>query len=204
MDERGQHTEDLRRLTPPPDDETRTRRFGNRCLLWGSVIDGATFTASFVAAILSDNNLYTSPAAQFFGIMGLVLGIAAGTTFIALGFMERAWRPTRARQKRDSETLDRLQSRIEAMRFDTDDRFRVVMGHLAALSGRVDANKERLTEIEQCLVAIAEQLPNVLASEHWKGFNAAVREGFADKTGTDGPGRRRPPHIGLAPPANNR
>jgi len=161
MDERGQHTEDLRRLTPPPDDETRTRRFGNRCLLWGSVIDGATFTASFVAAILSDNNLYTSPAAQFFGIMGLVLGIAAGTTFIALGFMERAWRPTRARQKSDSTTLDLLKSRVEALRLDHDERFQVAMGHLTVLPGRLI----EVSETAGTLVARVGALERVIAAQ---------------------------------------
>lgn len=53
--------------------------------------------------------------------------------------------------------------------------------------------RDRQTRIEAAIERIAEALPHDQEIRHWKGFNAAVREGFAERTGTDGPPTRSGP-----------
>ncbi len=61
-----------------------------------------------------------------------------------------------------------------------------------------DANTRQITEIQETLRTIAKHLPDTLDTAHWKGYNAAVKDGFTEKTGTEGP--QRPRHIGLVRP----
>ena len=225
MSETGTRTEDLRLARPPelPADEARTQRFGRRAFTGGLTICILLVVGTLVAWILADTALATSRDGALFGILLFAGGLTIGASLTVLGGMERQHRPVRARQRHAEVELRRVQTRIESLIQDTNECFEVVMGLLGPINGRLSefadrvdsggvAYLERLDRVEAATTAVAEQLtliaqhlPDAMLSEHWRGFNEAVREGFAaQQTGTDGGSRRRPGHLGLAPGPNER
>lgn len=75
---------------------------------------------------------------------------------------------------------------------------------LRQVLSRADENDKRTGRIEHALDLIAEALPENNEVHRWRGFNDAVRDGFARQTGTDGaPQRVRSPHLGIVKRENN-
>lgn len=197
MTEHGTCTQDLRiRHAPHPADpdplEVRIRRFGIRSLTAGLILAPATFMFCLIARILAGNRTWTDTQGKMFGALALITALIAAAALMLIGAIERLQRPFRARQKQSALDIDRNRILIERVALDIQERYDNLVGLAGALPGRLAA-------LETSFSTLAGVLPDSIQREYWLGFNAAVREGFADQaTGTDGKPRRR--RIGLVPP----
>jgi hypothetical protein len=211
VDQPGHTTEDLQHirqpLTHPTDhdhEEIRARRFGRRMLVAGIASGICSYMACLAAAIISDQRMFTSREAQLFAILGVMTLLVGSVSLIIVGGLERLMRPVRARQRWLAGSGERLRILVERMALDQQELYQNLAGLVAPLPGRLERNTDHLAHIEQAMSALAAALPDELLAEHWRGFNEAVKEGFGEKTGTDGSPGKPARHLGLAHPEQPR
>ncbi|GIM89712.1 hypothetical protein Ato02nite_015050 [Paractinoplanes toevensis] len=150
----GTTTQDLRQVgaSALPADERRTQRFGRRCFWTGIALVFTMFLVCLAAAIISDQQVYESRAAQLFGVLSIIPLMLLGAALILLGGIEHLQRSVRSTQIDILAAEDRNRILIERLTVDTDERFDVVMGILGPVAGELNRSAELLEKIE---VAIA-------------------------------------------------
>jgi hypothetical protein len=149
------------------DREDATQRFGHRCLIWGLGLYAGSFFSTFTISVAAEVTPYDSPAGRLFGLLAFLALVSAGTILIAIGGVERLQRPQRALARKALTETRQVSQRLDA---------------LETAAGSIPG---RLADIDLAVRMFSTHLPDALARENWKGFNAAVREGFA-ATGTGG------------------
>jgi hypothetical protein len=201
------NTEDLRAIPAPA-----VPAAGRRTFIAGIVLGVATYIIGLSASILSDGgNVFDSQPAQIFGAIGLVSLVSLSGALIVAGSnarqLQRQLEPFAAAVAEAARKTDRNRQLIVQHREEAREWNKELFGHVAALPHRISQLeddhsdiKASLAEFTRVLTLLAEKLPDELVAEHWRGFNDAVKEGFAEKTGTDDQ-KRRPSYIGLVPPA---
>lgn len=230
MHQPGTRTEDLAAAAdvPTPHSRDRTRRFGIVNYCTGAGLCSLTVLAALTTAILTDNRVFTADG-KLFALLALVALTVTGASLTLVGGAQTQHHRTRGYVNelrvdvenvrkdisRNRRRLDQLADEVHELAAQT----RASINRLAdvlqergdqlgpiveALPEALAATTSRLDQLGCAMGTVAEHLPDALLSQHWKGFNAAVREGLT-LTGTEGQGatKRRPPHIGLVPPGRD-
>jgi hypothetical protein len=213
--EPGIRTEDIRAIHKPANQPIRHP--DDRILHRNGLIGFITGTAFIVGAgvlclvfyITTDGHLFTDHDGQVFAILGLMIGATLGGSLIviAAGCSLHARTRARTRDLDDNVTgnrrrLDQLASEVHDLEATVRTAVNAVIPvypMVQEVGERMESMQAQLAPIEAALDAIAEHLPDLFHRTHWRGYNAAVREGFAESNGTDNMPRQRPGHLGLVP-----
>jgi uncharacterized membrane protein len=163
------------------DTDRVARRFGKKCFRWGLGIAGTSLLAALSAAVIAgDKVIEAHPDGRLFSGLAIIAGMALGAGLTIIGGVDRLIRPLRATDRIITANIKNRATSVE---------------RLTALAETFD---ERLAAIEAAMDAVAEHLPENQKIHNWRGFGAAARQGFTEKTGTDGEGiRQQPPRLGL-------
>lgn len=225
--EPGTRTEDLGAIQPAPPGSQPTDRhlrcWGRRNYITGITLAIADVVAALVMAMLAEDKAFTDPDGRLFANLTCIIIMALAAGLIVAGAQQTitansltAIAATRTDTARNRRRLDQLNDEVHELAAQTraainrladtiDARGEQLGPIIEALPAGLAATVLRLNNLEEAMGAVAEHLPDALQTEHWRGFNAAVRQGLTDqRTGTDGPNRRRPPTIGLVPPGPER
>lgn len=216
MHEPGTRTEGLAAISAAITAAVTTpdlHRWGRRNYAAGITLAVADTIAALVTAMLTEGQVFTDPNARLFATLIYIIIVALAASLIITGAVQTITAHTRdavgaarADVARNRCRLDRLGDEIHILA----EECKVNLRHLAevlerrgpiieGLPQRLTAAATRLDQLECAMGAVAEHLPDALLSQHWRGFNAAVREGLT-LTGAEGQKKRRPPHIGLVAP----
>jgi hypothetical protein len=200
----------------PQQIEDRTQRCGDRCLIAGIILLAATIVAT-LAIVATDPTPFHENPTRSFALLSLVMFTALASVLIGAGFYERWGRSSRAATLQASkiatqnagrlddgerlmETLQRMLSQVLVQQ---QDQGGLMKDLTADILDRLQTQDERQNRTDQAIITIAEKMPDLLMSEHWKGFNEAVKEGFLEQTGTDGATARNRKHLGVVPKNTN-
>jgi hypothetical protein len=211
IDTLGGNTDDLHRLGRLPLTETPTtdpgiqdrerlvNRYGRRCCIAGaSLILGPLPCAAYTAVV--NPSLHEWPdGLLILAISALTACMTAGGVLMSVGAIEFLTRYVRtlsrkalAGQQKRGQMIDGLTRMVEDLG-----------PHLA----RISSQQDELARIGHAIDLIAEHLPEDQQLRHWRGFSAAVKQGFAEHTGTEGSGipapRIRPAHLGIVRPGDS-
>jgi hypothetical protein len=214
MREPGTSTEDMKRKpTGVPTGDSRLTRFGRLNYAAGLALVVTALLAALSGYIATDPQSHSDHDSQLFAQIGITIMGGLGVALILVGVACSLHVRTRehiAGMRTDLggavETAMANRRRIEQGASEVRDLEVTVRQYLDAvtpLAALLAAATARLDEVEKAVAAVAEHLPEALNLANWRGFNAAVREGFTEQTGTDSHPRRRPPHIGLVPREGN-
>lgn len=165
-----------------PEQETATQRTGRLYRTGGLTLLIGALVFALVAALLAEGQIFTRPAAQILAALAAFALITIGSVYLSAGIVERRTQDHRA-----------LLRHMLAAEVDRATEHAAQHQQLDEMQEHVEAE---LAEIREAITVIAAQIPEALERAHWHGFNAAVREGFLAKTGTDRP---YPPKLGLVP-----
>jgi hypothetical protein len=190
----------LRKGPPNPElIEQQTQRCGDQHLLAGVVLFAVILLLTVGATALDSTPLDGDPVGLSFSLLSLFLGGMAAAVLTAAGLSERRGRSGRAATLQASKYAVQNAGRIDR----TEARMTAGERLLAEILGQLKAQADQRSRTDQAVMTIAEKIPDLLVSEHWKGFNSAVREGFLEQTGTDGAARNRK-HLGVVPREQDR
>jgi len=194
----GENTRDilaLRQAHPaeknlqPGEREDDIRRVGRRDYILGTAVFLGTFVLALVIALISEQRVFETRPGQLFAVMALMALMALGGSLVINGRTERRERNQRASVRVALKEIAEMREQLH-----------LAIGLVAPLPGRLDQTSERLDRIGDAMTHLAASLPDELLSQHWKGFSDAVREGFGERTGTEGSKRRPSRHLGIAHP----
>lgn len=164
------------------DQEKLVQRYGHRCAAAGlCMIVAPVGVVAWVASTDPDMPNW-APGSTILSVAALGACMVTGGVFLAAGLIERLLRYSRTQARRA------IAGQVQVAKDHAEER--------AAL-------QETLDSMGHAIDMIAEVLPEHDQIVHWRGFNNAVREGFAKSTGTDGPPTRgglRGRNVRLVPP----
>nr|WP_221374539.1 hypothetical protein [Actinoplanes polyasparticus] len=202
MDDPGSNTVELSPRTPPaappanhPDDkERRLRRFGTLSLISGIAIEVALIIAALTMAVISDNNAYSNPTAELFGVLTHLAFVSLAAGFIAIGGVERLTRRHRAQTADNTRELagirqasttvadlaratERNRILLERLALDNEERYGGIMAYVAVLPGR-------FSELADSYVALVDRLKVIEeAVQHIPDYSKGVKDGLQLRRG---------------------
>jgi hypothetical protein len=182
----GEHTIDLRRAA---DEctlvEKHTRRFGRRCFIAGLATLIAWNVAALVAAIVTENRLWTDQNAQLFGVLGYVLGCCTGAILTLVGAWERILRPVRERQAYLAGEQGRLNATLQRVSHDSEQRVEMVMGTIGALPHRMLELTENYARAVDRLDLIEKAVQEIPDYSRGVKDGLQLRRGYIDPDSVD-------------------
>lgn len=178
----------------PDDKERRIRRFGTLSLISGVTIEVTLALASLVMAVVSDNNAYSNPTAELFGVLSHLAFVSLAAGLIAIGGMERLNRRHRAQTadntrelaavRRTSITVADMARAAERNRIllerhinESRDRHTELFGTVGALPGRMLELTERYGEVVHRLDSIEK------AIEEFPDYSRGIKDGLQLRRG---------------------
>jgi len=192
MPEPEQHSED------PARSDDKLRRFGRRNYIAGTGILIAAFVITQTAAIITpDRDLYGGENGQLLAVLAFVALAGLGAILIGVGATQTITAHARRDIRQTRDDVEANRELIDGMAGEVRDLAALVHANIVTTRPVVEHLPERIAGLEDAMGAVAQQLPDVLRTSNWQGYNAALRKIFTDQqTGTDGAARQHP-HLGL-------
>lgn len=211
MDDPGGSTVDLgpRRTTAPPTPERRPdkkerrlRRFGTISLISGVTIEVALGFASLAMAVVSDNNAYSNPTAELFGVLSHFAFVSLAASLIAIGGVEWLSRRHRAQASDNAHDLadmrqtittvadlnratDRNRILLERLTIENRERYTEFIGIVGAVPGRMLELTESYSDVVQRLDGIEKAVQEIPDYSRGIKDGLQLRRGYIDPDTVD-------------------